>query len=130
MAPCPGCPGAVTAGERAAQGTATWAGGGGFPLGWRATGLGWTMKIINGWPTQTPEAVPGTQKAGAPNGAAAAAAAAAEGGMLSCGGEGRRGGEVLWTAGGALRSSGAGGVVAAAPPGPLGLCWGCRALRF
>ena len=129
MAPCPGCPGAVTAGERAAQGTATWAGGGGFPLGWRATGLGWTMKIINGWPTQTPEAVPGTQKAGAPNGAAAAAAAA-EGGMLSCGGEGRRGGEVLWTAGGALRSSGAGGVVAAAPPGPLGLCWGCRALRF
>ena len=129
MAPCPGCPGAVTAGERAAQGTATWAGGGGFPLGWRATGLGWTMKIINGWPTQTPEAVPGTQKAGAPHGAAAAAAAA-EGGMLSCGGEGRRGGEVLWTAGGALRSSGAGGVVAAAPPGPLGLCWGCRALRF
>lgn len=126
MAPCPGCPRAVPAGELTAQGPATWAGGGGFPLGQRAPGLGWTMKIIKGWPTQTPGAVPGTQKAGAPNGAAGAA----EGGMLSCGGEGRRGGEVLWTAGGVLRSSGAGGVVAAAPPGPLGLCWGCRALRF
>ena len=38
------------------------------------------MKIINDWPTQTPEAVPGTQKVGAPKGAAAA-----KGGMLSCG---------------------------------------------
>ena len=39
--------------------------------GWRAAGLGWTTKIINGWPTQTPEAAPGTQKVGAPKGAAA-----------------------------------------------------------
>ena len=31
MAPCPGCPGAVTAGERAAQGTAP-RGGGGTPV--------------------------------------------------------------------------------------------------
>lgn len=65
MAPCPGCPRAVPAGELTAQGPATWAGGGGFPLGQRAPGLGWTMKIIKGWPTQTPGAVPGTQKAGA-----------------------------------------------------------------
>ena len=42
--------------------------------------LGWIMKIINGWPTQTPEAVPGTWKVGALKGAAAA-----KGGMLSCG---------------------------------------------
>ena len=80
MAPCPGSPGAVTAGEHAAQGDAPWGGGGGLPLGWRAAGLGWTTKIINGWPTQTPEAAPGTQKVGAPKGAAAA-----KGGMLSCG---------------------------------------------
>ena len=80
MAPCPGSPGAVTAGEHAAQGAAPWGGGGGLPLGWRAAGLGWTTKIINGWPTQTPEAAPGTQKVGAPKGAAAA-----KGGMLSCG---------------------------------------------
>ena len=127
MAPCPGCPGAVKAGEHAAQGSATWGGGGSFPLGWRATGLGWTTKIINGWPTQTPEAVPGTQNVGAPKGTAVAT----KGGMLSCGREGQRGGEVLWTAGEALRSSRAGVVVAAAPPGPwarplpgpLGLCW-------
>ena len=117
MAPCPGCTGAVMAGECEGQGTATWAGGDGFPRGWRATRLGWTMKIINGWPTQTPEALLGTQKVGASN----CAAAAAEGGMFSCGGEGPRGGEVLWTVGGALRSSGA-VVVAAALPGPLGLC--------
>ena len=83
LPPCPGCQGAEITGEHAAQGTATWGGGGGFPFGWRATGLGWTMKIINGWPSQTPEAVPGTQKVGAPNGAAAA-----KGGMLSCGWEG------------------------------------------
>ena len=96
MAPCPGFRGAKMAGEHAAQGTATWARGGGFPHGGRATGLGWTMKIINGWPTETPEAVPCTQNVGAPKGAASAA----KGGMLSCDGEGRRGGEMLWTAGG------------------------------
>ena len=66
MAPGPGYQGAVTAGESSAQGTVTWEGGGGFPLGWRSTWLGWTMKIINSWPTQTPEAVPGTQKVGCP----------------------------------------------------------------
>ena len=47
MAPCPGFRGAKMAGEHAAQGTATWARGGGFPHGGRATGLGWTMKMIN-----------------------------------------------------------------------------------
>lgn len=80
MALDPGCHGAVTAREDAAQGTALSGGGAGFPLGLRATGLGWTLKIIKGWPTQTPEAVPGTQKVGPPKGAAAA-----EGGMPSCG---------------------------------------------
>ena len=82
MAPCPGCRGAKTAGKYAAQGTATSGRGGGFPHGRRAIGLGWTKKIINGWPTQTPEAVLGTQNVGATKGAAVAA----EGGMLSCGG--------------------------------------------
>lgn len=80
MAPGPGCPGAVTAGQHAAQGAAPWRGDGGFPLGRRAPALGWTMRIINGWPTQTPEAVAGTQKVGAPEGAAAA-----KGGTLSRG---------------------------------------------
>ena len=79
MAPGPGCQGAVSAGEHVAQGTATWEGSGGSSLGWRATGLGWITKNIHGWPTQTPEAVPGTQKVGAPKGVAAA-----KGGMLSC----------------------------------------------
>ena len=75
------------------------------------------MKILNGWPTQTPEAVPSTQNVGAPKGAAAAT----KGGMLSYGREGPRGGELLWTAGVALQSSGAGVVVAAVPPGPWAL---------
>ena len=43
------------------------------------------MKILNGWPTQTPEAVPSTQNVGAPKGAAAAT----KGGMLSFGREGQ-----------------------------------------
>ena len=72
------------------------------------------MKILNGWPTQTPEAILGTQNVGAPK----RAAVPGKGGMLSCGGEGRRGVEVLWTMGGPLWSSGAGVVVAAALPGP------------
>ena len=80
MAPGPGCQRSVTAGEHSAQGPATWGGGGGFPFGCRAPGVGWTMKIINCWPTQIPEAVLGTQKVGVPKGVAAA-----KGGMLSCG---------------------------------------------
>ena len=40
MASGPGCEGAVSAGEHAAEGTVNWGGGGGSSLGWRATGLG------------------------------------------------------------------------------------------